>query len=115
MRPPHTAGRPPPACLREPQGWGAGPETGVTEGDGGGGTKAEGRTGSSREPVSSPGRSPAWALGFKAKMEKEREEKRGEEKGVLVMEEVRGQGPGPGWPGERPAMGPDRPRLDVGP
>ena len=50
---------------------------------------------------------------FKFLVEKEREEKRGEEKGVLVMEEVRGQGPGPGWPGERPVMGPDSLHLDV--
>ena len=70
------------------------------------GTKEEGRPGR-------PWRSPVWGLGFKAKMEKEREEKRGEEKGVLVMEEVRGQGPGPGWPGERPVMGPDSLHLDV--
>ena len=42
------------------------------------GTKEEGRPGR-------PWRSPVWGLGFKAKMEKEMEEKRGEEKGVLVI------------------------------
>lgn len=78
----------------------------MAEGDGRGGTKEEGRPGSH-------GRPPVWGLGFKAKMEKERQEKRGEEKGVLVVQEVRGQGPRPGWPVESPVIELDRPRLDV--
>lgn len=85
----------------------------MTEGDGGGGHQGGGKDRQLPRACEQPREVTCWALGFKAKMEKEREEKRGEEKGVLVMEEVRGQGPGPSWPGERPAMGPDRPRLDV--
>lgn len=80
------------SALRELQGWGAGPETGSgrgrwQRGHQGGGGKA-------RQPREATCVGP----GFKAKMEKEQQEKG--EKGVLVVQEVRGQGPRPGWPVE---------------